>query len=199
MKKSNGYSDVYDEDLLHRLKRRDHQTQLMVWRAEQDRLRYYARRALRCSSDVEGLVADTLCDFFCCYVDRLRNPQAISAYLRIMLVRRATHQNNSADQHIPLECLQSEVIGDSLDDCGSDRSVWLGWLRACYGLLRDNVKETLKLYYGNNLTYHEIGRLQGKSKQAVGKVILGSLKTLMRCIERKRRKSAHARRQVHGA
>jgi RNA polymerase sigma factor (sigma-70 family) len=170
--------------MLSRLQRRDAEAQLAVWRAEHLPLRQLATSVLGASSDSEALVSDVFCDFFFRYVDQVRASAAIPAYLRVMVVRRARRQASKAHVCSPI---QPDVLVDVSDRVAFDhldRGQWLEWLERCLGGLTTKSRTVMKLHYGHQQSYSQIGTHLSCAKQAIGKIVLKSLEALRRCLER---------------
>jgi len=175
-----------DPQILERLKQKDRATQEQLYRAEKSRITAIAISILRSPDHAESLVSDLFMDFFFTYVDRIREARAIPAYLRIMCQRRARRQRARMYRQVELE--PDKVNYDPTDDTDEqvERRLYAQWLESCVGQLNPQTREVLKLHFGHEMSYSEVGEHQGKSKQAVGKAVLKSLDLLRDCLERKR-------------
>jgi len=175
-----------DPGFLERLQTRDRKAQEQLYLTEKGRCMAIAVSILRSTDHAESLVSDLFTDFFFTYVDRVREGRAIPAYLRIMCQRRARGQRTRMQRQVELE--PDRVNYDPTDDTEEqlERKLYSRWLERCVGQLNPQAREVLKLHFGHEMSYSEIGDQQGKSKQAVGKGVLKSLALLRECLERKR-------------
>jgi RNA polymerase sigma factor (sigma-70 family) len=132
-------------------------------------------------------VADVFTDFFYSYVDSLEHERAISAYLRIMVVRRARRLllRRSREVDVELCCLADTDGRDVIESV--ENKTWLPWLEDCLSLLTERARKILKLHFGHDLRTVEIASQIGVTKQAVSKTILKCINQLRRCLERKRK------------
>ena len=171
------------DTLLNRLRARDHAAQAALRRSEQVTLERLVARTLGSAAEAKPLVADLFADFFWKHVDQVRTARAIPAYLRIMAIRRARRLR--ARQSLMVELCEEGTAATNpvpVDDA-VDRRLHLTWLSECLQRLSARARLVLKLHYGDDLSYSEVGAYQSCSKQAVGKVVAKSLEALRRCIE----------------
>jgi RNA polymerase sigma factor (sigma-70 family) len=177
-------------NLLERLKRREPDAQELVFLAENRRLQGLAKHLLGSAGDVPPLVADVFTDFFYSYVDRLQSAGAVSAYLRIMTVRRARRlmQQRSRQDDITAHTLAAAEGSDVID--ALDAKAWLPWLEECSARLPERAHTILKLHFGHELGPSEIGAELGISKQAVSKTIQKCIAQLRLCLESMRARVA---------
>jgi RNA polymerase sigma factor (sigma-70 family) len=185
------FSTLSDQSsLLDRLKHREPEAQEQIFKAENRRLQALAMTFLGSTGDVGPLVADVFTDFFYSYVDRVEHERAISAYLRIMIVRRARRlaQRRSQEHDIFAYDLADMDGHDVIE--ALDVKAWLPWLEDCSALLPEKAHKILKLRFGHELDLNEIGAQLGITKQAVSKTIQKCIAQLRRCLEARRSRIA---------
>jgi len=191
-------SDPTTTESLAELQGRAHRAQQALWHREWPRLYPIALKILRSESEAEGLVADALTDFLFHHVDQLQSARAVPAYLRIMVIRRATRRRDQAWRHDDLD--EIAPLPDPADgaDEAVDRRSWLTWLDHCLAQLKGRARQLLKLHFGHDLSYAQIGAQLEISKQAVGKAVQQSERALRRCIDQQRQQQRAARSAEQG-
>ena len=169
-------------DLLERLGAGDSSAQRAVHASEYRSVRSVVERIVRSAPDAETIAADLFTDFFLARAGELRAAGAIPAYLRIMAVRRARRHLARTRREAPEIPHAAEQERAPVEEA-LDQARYARWLEDCLGTLTSRARSVLKLQYGHDLSYTEIGGHLGISKQAVGKMSLKTLAALRRCIE----------------
>lgn len=188
--------DYQRVEILTQLQARDRQAQQTLWQHEQARLYAIAKKILRSDSEAESLVVDALTDFMFHHVDGLQSSRAIPSYLRIMVIRRATRRRDQAWRHDDIDAtapLQDQ--SDSADEA-IDQQSWRAWLEHCLQQLKGKARQVLKLHFGYELSYAQIGAQLGVSKQAVGKAVLKSERALKSCIEQQQVQARNGQQEL---
>ncbi|MGC4116290.1 MAG: sigma-70 family RNA polymerase sigma factor [Myxococcales bacterium] len=132
--------------------------------------------------DAEALVADLFIDFFQVYVRELRSLEAIPAYLRIMVVRRARRQKIRSARLAPLPEKEAADPRPTTAEESLQQQTYLRWLEECVGGLTVRARSVLRLQFGHELSLSDVGAQLGVSKQAVGKMSLKGLQALRECL-----------------
>ena len=191
-------SIYHNQEILILLQAHEKDAQEKIWNLENRRLIAIARYWLSSPEEAQFLVADIFCDFFFKYIDNIKDSQCISAYLRIMTVRRARRYNHRCASQQPIE--PNDAVDHSHLTASEevDQSVWRRWLENCQQKLSKKAREILRLHYGHELSYAAIGEIKGISKQAIGNIVQKSLDALRRCLE-KTRIDATIERRYRGA
>lgn len=172
---------------LERLKRRDSAAQAELIREETPRVVGVVGSILGKGSRADTLVADLFTDFCMHAVDRVRDGRAVPAYLRMMAVRRARREKERLERHAEWSESAGGVMPDACAEVALDAKRRRTKLARCLEGLQARSRETLRLHYGHDLSYSEIGARIGRSKQAVGKAVQKDLEALRRCLERQGR------------
>lgn len=139
------------------------------------------------SSRAEEIAEDVWTDFLFRDVDRVRDPRAIPAYLRMMSVRRCIHVRDVSRRFDTLDAVtESEPTADVEADLlgGLDRSRTLLRLRACLQLLDRRQRQVVRLRFLHEMTLEQIGEELAVTKQYAGQIVKKSLWRLKRCIRR---------------
>ncbi len=174
---------VYD---LRLLQTRDLPEQEKPYRGERQMLERIALSILASPKDAELLVGDVFVDFLYKYVDSIQKPNSIRAYLKTMTVRRARRQMARLRKHEEFNPDSKQVPALVPRDGDLERKIFRRWLEKCLSKLSDKARKVLKLHFGHDLSYAQIGKSFGSSKQAVGKTVLKSLAVLRKCLEKHR-------------
>ncbi len=155
-----------------------------IWHAEMAPLQAIALSILKSRTDAEQIISDLFTDFFFHYVDRVRESRSIPAYLRIMARRRCVRSRERIAKLVPLE-QENQASNPTKEAEGRvDDGRRLRWLEICLGRLRPRIRKILKLHYGHNSSYSEIGSHLDISRQAVGKTVKKARTALKTCIEK---------------
>ena len=178
------------EDRLALLQERRPETQIRLWRSYRPVLMPIARSILRSSTEAENLVDEVLCDFLFHYVANLHEPRAIGAYLKSMTVRRACRLRDKLQRQTSFE---EEEIPGVPGDAEPERRILSRWLEKCLRRLTAKARTILRLHYGHDLSYREIGQQLGRTRQAVGISVQKSRKALQKCLEKQRRDAVRRR------
>lgn len=178
-------ADMHSDAVLSALQQRARDDQQQLWQEQQPRLFAIAKKILRSDSEAEILVSDALTDFMFHHVDQLQSGRAIGSYLRIMVVRRADRRRKQAGRHASIDLLSGQSDDGVNPEDKLQHKAYLSWLERCLQQLTQRARHMLKLHFGHDLSYTQIGEQQGVSKQAVGKAVLKAEKVLRDCIERR--------------
>ncbi len=178
MKKINTSND-YDHDLLVALKKRTQSAQVHIWSRESSALKELAQKCLGCNAENESLVMDVFADFFYNYVDNIRHPAAIGAYLRIMVIRRARRKVEMAEKLVPLWMANCKTESEEEE---IDRKLKMEWLSGCLDHLTPGTRQILRLHFAQGLSYTAIAEIRGISKQAVSRIVKCACGKLKKCI-----------------
>lgn len=171
-----------DVELAEGLKAGSTEAQLELWRKYWDAVYPICARILKNPADGTDVAVDLLTDFMNHHVKQLNKPEALSAYLRLMAIRRAMSYRERYAKMAPLNY-------DPKDHNGTDPEEIAHWralaprLRACLNELTPKARQALRLRYGQQQNNVEIGRRLVGSKQYIGRLIKQSLASLKRCIE----------------
>jgi RNA polymerase sigma factor (sigma-70 family) len=176
--------------LLQALRRREQAAQARTIREHRAVLEMLAKRMLSCPQEAQALVADVFTDFLYKYVDTIRNEPAIPMYLRMMTIRRCRRLSFRRASEEELDRHQETLAATNMDIVDAiDAHVRLSSLDECLGRLTEKARRLLRLHFGHEMSFNEIGAQVGTSKQAVGKTVLKSLAVLRRCLDGRRAQS----------
>ena len=173
-----------DPALLEKLQARHEPSQSALWKLMRPQLVATVTPIVGGKAVAEAVVADLLSDFLFHYVNKLRDGRAIPSYLRIMALRRSRRQQERARRHGELD---PDDRRHRSDDAGPDDAIdsarWSRWLERCLGEVKGKARSILKLHYGHEMSYAEIGQRLGTSKQAAAKMGKKYLEVLRACVE----------------
>lgn len=175
---------------LDRLRAGDRAAQAEVFEAHRRALVRLAASLLPPGGDAEALVADLFIDFFQVYVRELRAAQSIPAYLKIMVVRRASRLKARLARSAPMPEREPADPKPAGAEESLQQQTYLRWLEQCVAALTARSRSVLRLQFGHDLSLSDVGARLGVSKQAVGKMSLKSLQALRECLEAREKGAA---------
>ena len=135
----------------------------------------------------EDTAEDIWMDFLFEHVGKVQHARALSAYLRMMTVRRCVRIRKGRARHTDLDEV-AESTGHPEDGLVSavDDQRDQDRLQACLDRLDGRARKMLRLRFHLDQTQQTIGRALGVSKQYAGRVIARSLARLRKCLEASR-------------
>lgn len=134
------------------------------------------------AADAQCMTQDVLLGFVWRYADRIRHPQAMDAYLRLMCATRLRRLRRDQSRQVDLAGpLPAAPLDAALPEPGSgmDRRR----LADCLDRLTARVRGRLQKHFHFGLGYAAIGRTEGCTGQAVRQSIVAGLSTLRACME----------------
>lgn len=176
---------IYTDTLLAELKERKVSAQAQVYRALRVSTVAVSSQLGLPPVDADAMAADLFIDFFYRFVDEIRIPQAIPAYVKIMAVRRTQRLLRRNERVVAEESVEASDDSSATPEEHALRQTSVQLLSECLKHLTPKARTVLKLQYGHDMSFSEAGAHLGVSKQAVGKMALKSVETLRRCIEAK--------------
>ena len=99
-----------------------------------------------------------------------------------MAIRRARRYKEHKQKQVPIEAINIIEPPESELDLPIEQN-WITGLIECFKRLTDRARGILKLHYGLDQSYSDIGQRMGISKQAVGKTVQKSIRVLRHCLE----------------
>lgn len=176
---------LFNQALLDQLKAGSAVAQAQVYGALRAEVTAIGARLGLGAIDAESMAADLFIDFFFRFVQEVRAPAAIPAYLKMMAVRRGHRLKRRAEREAATE-EQDRIDPEARSpDEALELQRYLKWLDACLEGLTPRARSVLKLQYGHALSFAQAGEHLGVSKQAVHKISSKSVELLRRCIESK--------------
>lgn len=171
---------------LDKLKSRDRLAQHEFRRHHYPWILGTCQRLLRDEHLAKDCAEDILTDFLYRYVDGLENQQAISAYLRMMTMRRCVRLRSFRDRHHSIDELP---LKDQSPATGADEQLdqrrRLARLALCLEKLTRKAQSLLRLYYFHEQKMEDIAGSLGTSRQYVGRLIGKGLAQLKKCLKEK--------------
>jgi RNA polymerase sigma factor (sigma-70 family) len=182
-----------DAELFDRLRARDPQAQVELRRELLPRVLAVCRRLLPDPSLAAEAAEDIWMDFAFGGLDRLRAPEAVSAYLRVMTVRRCVRLRDGWARHeelgeraCPAGGPGGETSGAAVEEgllMGLEQRRLRERLVRCLRRLSEKARRIVRMRFFLDLTQEQIGQSLGVSKQYAGRVIHRSLDALRACLE----------------
>jgi RNA polymerase sigma factor (sigma-70 family) len=172
-----------DELLLQGLQERDSACQMQFWNQYWTKVYAICARILGRGPDATDLAVDLLTEFMDTRVHDLEKASSMSAYLRLMAVRRALDLKKNRARASAL----TFDIGDKTSTSPEDQAVvttLMPRLENCLPHLTEKAQQTLRLKYAEQWSNERIGTLVGGSRQYIGRLIRQSLNLLRSCIEK---------------
>jgi RNA polymerase sigma factor (sigma-70 family) len=174
-----------DAELLDRLRARDPQAQAALRRELFPRVLAVCRRLLLDATLAAEVAEDIWMDFVFEGAERLRAPEAVGAYLRVMTVRRCVRLREGLARQVEFDesCALDACAPEAGLEAGLDQRRLQARLAGCLRRLSDRARQIVRMRFFLDLTQEEIGRAFGVSKQYAGRVLQRSLDALRVCLE----------------
>lgn len=172
-----------DKVLLRGLQQQDSSCQLQFWNSYWTKVYTICVRVLGRGADATDLAVDILTEFMDTRMHDLEKASSMSAYLRLMAVRRALDLKKNRARASAL----TYDIDDKSSISPEDHAVvttLMPRLENCLPNLTVKAQQTLRLKYVEQWSNERIGTLVGGSRQYIGRLIKQSLNLLRSCIEK---------------
>ncbi len=176
---------MWTDELLSQLRARDARAIALVRARLLPSLRTLCAGMLANKTLGDEAAEDVVNDFLLSYVETVRQPTAIPAYVRLMAVRRCrrlrAYQQRQVSHTESIEHRPSPesqvIVEDQRRHLGSK-------LADCLDRLTPRSRTVLRLRYEHELKLEEIGSLLGSTKQYASRVVTLALAKLHKCMGR---------------
>ena len=174
---------VLDEvKLVEGLKDGDEGAQLVFWRTYWDVVYPICGRMLKNRIDATDVSVDLIADFIEQHVHQLKEPRALTVYVRLMAIRRAQEVIKSRQKKVSLGFDPEDESGASPEEMAYWQAL-TPYLDTCLASLTPKARHALRLKYWKHLNNVKIGQILGGSKQYISKLVINCHQTLKQCIE----------------
>ena len=170
-------------ELLDQLKARDPAAQAQLRRELFSRVRGTCTRMLRDPVRAEDVAEDIWMDFLFTHVDKVREPRAVSSYLRMMTVRRCMRLREFDARHQELDGATEPASNPEESLLGQlDQPRLRARLERCLEKIDGRARWMLQQRFFEEQKLEQIGEAAGVSKQYAGRVVKQSLARLRKCM-----------------
>jgi len=170
-------------ELLEQLKARDPGAQQQLRSELFGKIAATCTRLLGDPVKAESVAEDLWMDFLFTHIDKVREPRAISAYLRMMTVRRCLRLREFEAKHLDLEGGREPATDPEAELLSAiDQPRLQERLTRCLQKLDGRARWMLRLRFFEEQKLEEIGEQASVSKQYAGRVVKQSLGRLRKCM-----------------
>ncbi len=176
--------EIQNADFLERLRANERAAQAQFWENCFDAVYRCCVRFFGEGLDANEMAVEVLMEFLSRYVHHLTRPEAMLAYLRMMAIRRCSHEKKRRRIPQAADMDGFEAANEGTDDESLTLRAMRPQLEKCLQILSPKAQRVLMLRHFGDLTNEKIGGLLGGSKQYIGRLLRRSHERLRDCLER---------------